>query len=314
MPRPFKAAEVCLITFPAGVTTVALLLGANPYLEEGRAHFEAVRYQAAEARLRLACQVPTSTREERREAFDLLARALLAQGRQEEAELAYAQLLTADPAAPAPSEAAPKVKAAFQRAKAQVYPPGFVGLTALPSPEGQLRVSVVDPWLLVEALVLVEAGRDGALKESELAVREGKAAALLPTAQPEGEARWHVEARDRAAKVVGRLEPAAAPRVLPPPPALASQAPPPSAPAVARPPRPRWVPVVAAVAVVAVAATGAALAVSAEDDYARAGAAPDALSTRRLDARYRQKGTAAGVLLGGAALGAVGVGILLWTW
>src|SRR4051812_14756911 len=70
---------------------VSLVAGTNPYLDSGRELYRSVRFKDAEAQLQLARRVPTSTRDERREALDLLARAIAAQGRLEDAEAVYAE-------------------------------------------------------------------------------------------------------------------------------------------------------------------------------------------------------------------------------
>lgn len=71
---------------PLAVQVVAVVVGANPHLDEGRKLFRGLYYQEAEVPLRRACRVPTSTPQETLEAFDLLARTLAAQGRLDEAE------------------------------------------------------------------------------------------------------------------------------------------------------------------------------------------------------------------------------------
>src|SRR5436309_1922884 len=97
----------------AAAALAGLLVGANPYLEEGRKLYGAMQYEQAAARLKLAAEVPTSSLDERRAAFDLLARTLAALGRTDEADGAYAALLAKDPEAPGPDEASPKIRSLF---------------------------------------------------------------------------------------------------------------------------------------------------------------------------------------------------------
>src|SRR5579871_904966 len=105
------------------------LVQANPFLEEGKQFYRDMLYPQAADRLRVSLRAPNLTHEERREAFDLLARSLAAQGQLDEAEELYKQLLEKDPSAPAPLHAAPKIRQAFQHAKENLYPRDFVQLT-----------------------------------------------------------------------------------------------------------------------------------------------------------------------------------------
>ena len=142
------------------VVTAALLtmLAANPYLAEGRERFQQLQYERALNPLTLAAQVPGQTQSERREAFDLLARTRAALGDLAGATRAYRELLERDSAAPAPSEAAPKIREAFRAAKVDLFPAGTVKLTRVAAPEGHLGFELFDPWGAVARLEVHELG------------------------------------------------------------------------------------------------------------------------------------------------------------
>lgn len=138
---------------------VLTLLAANPYLGEGKSHFEQLAYEKALGPLTLAAQVPGQSLAERREAFDLLARTRAALGDLPGATDAYAALLEKDPLAPAPGEAAPKIREAFRAAKATLFPPGTVKMTLTKgTAEGHLAFELFDPWAVVTRVDVHELG------------------------------------------------------------------------------------------------------------------------------------------------------------
>ena len=138
---------------------VLALLAANPYLAEGKSHFEQLAYEKALGPLTLAAQVPGLSAAERREAFNLLARTRAALGDLPGATAAYTDLLEKDPLAPAPGEAAPKIREAFRAAKAALFPPGTVKLTLTKSAaDGHLVFELFDPWAAVTRLDVHEVG------------------------------------------------------------------------------------------------------------------------------------------------------------
>src|SRR5687768_3398026 len=96
---------------------LTLTLTVNPHLDAGRRLYEQLKYPEAEARLRVAAQSPTNSADERAQIADLLARALVAQGRTAEAERTWADLLAKQPDAPDPAGASPKIREVFTRAK-----------------------------------------------------------------------------------------------------------------------------------------------------------------------------------------------------
>jgi hypothetical protein len=124
---------------------LALALAANPDLDEARALFKALHYSEALPLLKRAAEAPGQTQAERREAYDLLARAWAAEGDLVATQAAYGELLAKDAYAPAPSDAAPKIREAFRAAKAALYPPGTVRLTRHGG-----NVELFDPWGAVD--------------------------------------------------------------------------------------------------------------------------------------------------------------------
>ena len=155
----------------AAVWLTALVFTANPYLEEGRSFYQALRFREAESRLRLARENPANTAEETAEILDLLARSVSAFGRFDESEGIYEELLAKNPHAPAPSHAAPAIANAFTAAKQRLYSPDYVKLSVGRVLEGSVEVLIVDPWQRTERLVLFDATGQAA----DLAVRDHRA-------------------------------------------------------------------------------------------------------------------------------------------
>jgi hypothetical protein len=133
---------------------IALVLAANPHLDEARKLYEQLKYPEAVARLRVALTVPTNTALETQQITDLLARSLIAQGRTADAEKAWAELLAQQPDATDPVDASPKIRDVFLRAKRSVYPADFVKLERGPSPPEMLEANLTDPWRQVDAVSL----------------------------------------------------------------------------------------------------------------------------------------------------------------
>lgn len=298
---------------------LALSLGANPYLDEGRKLYDQVRYRDAEAKLQLAREAPGSTDAERRETFDLLAKAVAAQGRLDEAERVYAELLTWDPHAAAPEAASPKIRDLFKRAKERVYPRGFVKLNQLPAAAGRVDAEVIDPWTLVASVELAEAtSKEGPFARQPLEVKSHRVSAELAPPSADAALFWFVEARSKEGKVVSSLGTVSAPNVRP---ALVvadntrTSAVPEGAVATSQEQAPpRWVAysLVGASAVLFV--TSGVLLYAADQDYQAAGRARFASDTAVLDRRYEQKDLAAKLVLGGAIAAGVSATVLFWRW
>ncbi len=313
-------------TVELGSVLAAVLLavsGASPELSEGRELYRAMRYRLAEEPLRAAAARPENSRAERYEAHDLLARALAAQGKLEEAEAVWGELLAKDPNAPPPDKVAPKISEAYRRAKVRLYPPEHVVLAPLATGPDALELEVQDPWEAVAALTLKEL--DGAQPERALERKDGRALLELRSVPP---GRYVVEARSAAGALLAQLGSSERPLVLGKPPApapvAAKEAPPPlprpappraveAAPPVAavEAPPPRWVAWTLAGLAVLAGGAGGALAASSSSDALRA---VDAGGAPALVESAHQKALGANVLVGGAVVAGVGSGILFWRW
>jgi hypothetical protein len=286
-----------------------LVVGANPYLEEGQRHHDALEYERAEGALRLAIQVPTSTQEERRRAHDLLARSLAAQGKLDQAQEVYRALLATDPHAPSPDPAPPRIRARFQAAKESLNPRPFVRLSPRPASPETLAFEVVDPWQVVASLVFFTGPAGGPFTPTSLTRRGDQALG----AQPPGPRPLHVyaQAADAQGAVLATWRSAESPAAVGAPetslPAAALVREGPSA-------RPRWPAWSSFGAAAAALTVGAALAASAMA-VVRLAERPGVFANQidRLDARAAQKATAANVLIGAGLLcGAAGILWVSW--
>jgi hypothetical protein len=291
----------------------AALVAANPYLEEGKELYGSMRYDKAAARLRLAAEVPTNSVEERRQAHDLLARSQAALGQLEQAEATYANLLEKDPSAPAPDDASPKIRAAFQKAKERLYSAGFVALEPAAAAPGVVDVRLVDPWSRVGSLVLFES-MAGSFTRRELELSAGHGRARLSEPEPGQTTRYYVEALSPAGEVLARAGSPESPLafIRPEAPSLPSAALP-TATVQERPRRTNWPAWAVGAASVVAAGVGTALALSAAGDSKAAEVAPWASETRALDDAAYQKAVAANVLIGAAILGAGTTAVLVWS-
>lgn len=313
-PRNMVGTLVCSV--------LPLVLAANPYLDQGRKLYRQLFYQEAEVQLRRAIEVPTSTQEERREAYDLLARALYARGQAGDAELAYAELLGRDPHTPPPQKASPAIRELFQRAKLRVYPRGYVRLTQTPSPPGTIEVSVVDPWSEVGTLVLCEARGQEAFTERGVVLESHLGKASAPQPGPGETFRFYIEARSRTGVTVAALGSEKEPRTISgppvpepePKPALFSRNSTPPGVEAVEAPSPRWAAWTLAGASLAAAAAGGILLAASESDFRAAQRAEFASDARSLQDSYRQKGTAGRVLVGAGVVGGGATALLFWRW
>ncbi|MDX2009505.1 MAG: hypothetical protein SFW67_04915 [Myxococcaceae bacterium] len=285
------------------MTGVVLLLvcQANPYLTQGREHFEALDYAKALRALEVAVTVKGQRDDELLEGLGLLAQTQLALARGADAEASFGRLLRLDPHAPVPT-GAPKVQQAFLRAREAVFPRPGVSLRATTSPEGPVVVSVVDPHGLV-ARVQHAAGRS---PEAMTTTRVPVVAHAVTVPRPQPEQLVWVDAFDASNTLLAHLEVVGpAPSAPGPSAALTLERPSPS------PRKPTawlgW----------ALVATAVAAAASAAVLFARAfqpvPPVTDAFAADRLDARRRTEAGVGWALLAGAGLGAVGAG-LVFSW
>lgn len=135
---------------------LALVLTVSPELDEGRLQMSGLRYKAAVpalSKVAASTQLPVA---ERLEANELLARAHLAMGDTAKAEAAYDAMLTLDPMAAEP-RGAPKLVAAFRRAKERRFPRGTVLLERRPRTADVVEVQVINPWRTELTLQLMTA-------------------------------------------------------------------------------------------------------------------------------------------------------------
>jgi hypothetical protein len=266
---------------------IALVLAANPHLDEARKLYEQLKYPEAVARLRVALTVPTNTAVETQQITDLLARSLIAQGHTADAEKAWAELLAVQPDAADPVDASPKIRDVFLRAKRSVYPADFVKLERGPSPPEMLEATLTDPWRQVDAVSL-RCGED--VKPLPVA---SHVSARLPENVPcsldathGGKALATVAATYSKAAVAVAAAPAGGP-------ATEVEAAPPG------PSRPWPAYLLTALAIGALAAS-AVLAGLSWMDYQQVTPMTSAVDTRTLDASSRTKAGAAWGALGGA--------------
>ncbi len=176
----------------------------NPYLDEARKHYEALRFAEALEQLRIARQVPTNDAAEKREILDLLARCQVAEGQRAEAEATFSDLLAQEPAFELPRSVSPKIREAFDTAKRRLYPPDFAALEALPAPPGQARARLVDPWAQVATVVLITRAETGGVwKESPATLEEG--VAVLSLAREGQKVEWYAEARRADGRALAAL-------------------------------------------------------------------------------------------------------------
>ncbi len=299
---------------------LALVLTANPYLDEGAALFERMLYEKAVQRLRRATEVSASTVAERRRAHDLLARSLAALGQPDEARRTFVALLSLDSGAPLPADASPTIRRLFVEAKEQLYPRGKASLRRVPAPEPRLTLELSDPWELVARVEL---------RAEPPATVTLEPATLMSADLPEGTRSATVVALSASDETVGQLGPLAfgvaelAPRVVAP---LAPVAPVTPSPVAAlatpatvaadepAPRRPRWPAIAVAAGSLALLAAGAGLSAAAAADSNAAPAQHFASDTRALDDSARDKGVAGVVCFGAGAAGAVGAAVLFFTW
>jgi tetratricopeptide (TPR) repeat protein len=141
-----------------------LALTSNPYLEEGRKLSKALEFEAAARTLAIAVEQPGLSVDERRVAFDELAKAFLATNQRDQAERAYRKLLEADPYVPTP-DGAPKVVECFMRAKQAVYPKPAVTLKGSLMADRAVTVKVFDPWALVKRVRWLERTTEAATEQ-----------------------------------------------------------------------------------------------------------------------------------------------------
>jgi hypothetical protein len=184
---------------------------ANPYLAQGRALAEELRFPEAVEVLKVARRVPGGAESEQLEVLELLATCLIAEGARGEAEAAFVELLTLEPDHELGAGTSPKIEEVFNEAKRQLYPGDSVSLQALPASGDELRARVVDPYRRAVQVVLVS-HQDGGpweerpLQRSKMGVRAGLDVSAGHTLE------WYLEARAADGRVLASMGNAAKPQ------------------------------------------------------------------------------------------------------
>lgn len=282
-----------------------VVLATNPYVKDARELVNTMQYGPARVQLDLAAAATTSTRDERREIAHLSALVWAAEGKLEKAEGVYGELLAADPTAPAPQDAPPRLREAFRKVKERLYPQGVVTLTERAAPAGRVAIAVVDPWSVITQLLLFEDGPTGFTSRPLAPDELGIAVESFASGTTRG---WYVEGRDASGAVRAKLGSREEPRLLAAAPSAAASLLPTQA-----APRSRVLPGVVTALAVGLGAATAGMALSGSDASSRAGRSLFSAEIFALDLRARSDITIAWGL-GVGALVVAAVAIALWLW
>ena len=189
---------------------ISVSVSATPYLDEARGLVERLQFDAALKKLELAGASTTLSLEERREVAALRAHCWAAEGRMEQVDSVYAELLARDSRAPAPSSGPPRLREAFRKAKERLYPPGFVSLTRAASPPGRVVIRLVDPWARCASVEVSASDTAGGWRSTPIELDlEGQGAAATPATGA-----WFIEARTAEGASCASLGTQAAPFVV----------------------------------------------------------------------------------------------------
>lgn len=189
---------------------ISASVSATPSLDEARGLVERLQFDAALKQLDLADASSTLSVSERREVAALRAHCWAAEGRMEQVDTVYAELLARDPRAPAPSSGPPRLRDAFRKAKERLYPPGFVSLTRAASPPGRVVIRLVDPWARCARVEVLAGDADGTWRATPIELDpEGQGAAATPASGA-----WFIEARTADGASCASLGTKAAPFVV----------------------------------------------------------------------------------------------------
>jgi hypothetical protein len=224
----------------------------------------------------------------------------------DQSEREYARLLDRDPNAPAPADASPKIRAAFQRAKARLYPADFVSLSQVAATNASVEVDVVDPWQKVSELTLASSQGSGTFEKQRMEYKDGRASGRFGSLA-DAPVRYYVLAQGEQERVLARLGSEEKPLLLPRPEVatVPAETQVPAEALITRrvqplPPSrtPAWI---LGGAAVAAAIAGTALAVSSNQDVQAAHGAW-ASDVKALNDSARSKALAANISFGGAIL------------
>ncbi|MBX7096378.1 MAG: hypothetical protein K1X89_01585 [Myxococcaceae bacterium] len=298
------------------VLTLLLAQPANPYLEEARALMKRLAFAEAIAQLKVAKQVPGQSAAAQAEVLWLLGRCDVAEGKREDAQAAFLELLELAPAYEADRSQSPKILEVFDEVKRKRYPKGYVKLELLPGPPDRLVVRLVDPWLSVAALVSRQRIHgEGDYREVPVALEGTQAVISLSVGS--GQTLEHlVEARGDDHAVLATLGQEETPLLLVGPAVVAAASPYPEVEEASRLERaPAWLLVGAGVVALAVGAGLEARSVqrvAALND--RTQPPGDFADTARAEhaAASREAGAALGCFIGAGVLGAAGGLAFAW--
>ncbi len=178
-----------------GLIFFILTQAPNPYLEEGRNLARSLHFAEAIEQLKVARQVPDLAQEQKIEVLELLARCQVAEGRREEAEDTYTELLGLFPGFELDEKAPPKMRELFVAVKHRLYPEPWLKLVRQPAGRGEARVKVIDPYHRVSRLTYVSRFDRGAWVTHTVAPSDGEV--RLPLEVEAGHALdWYLEALD----------------------------------------------------------------------------------------------------------------------
>ena len=290
---------------------LALALAVNPHLDDGRRLYEQLKYPDAEARLKVAAQVPNNTPQEQAQIFDLLARSMIAQGRSADAERVYADLLSRQSDVADPAGASPKIREVFLRAKRGVYPGEFVRLERLSSTSSRLDVELIDPWRVIAAVVLQRSVDQQPFTAVPLALTNRRAGSEV-SPRPGETIRCVVEARRADGTVLARLGSVDAPLIFQAAAATVTAAPEVE---IEQPRGPtRWPAFLVGAFAIGGVAAGTTLALLSSSDYRSVTDTTGAAQTIVLDNSARSKAIWSYVAFGGAIALAALTAVLVWRW
>ena len=244
-------------TVPALLITLLLAQPSNPYLDDARRLVRELKFGEALQQLKVAREVPGLSRPQVVEVLELSARCHVAEGRRNQAEAAYTELLTLAPSFLPEASLSPKILETFSAAKARLYPRDYVKLVRESSAPGRVQVRLIDPWNR-SARVLAWVGSDDDSPMPVATNVEQDLVSFEVDSAPRITLRWVVESRDTAGGTLASTDGEVAPLVVPVTTAVVPEAalisPEPETPRTSR-----VVPWVATAVAIAAVATGAAL-------------------------------------------------------
>lgn len=195
----------------------ALVLSAQPsntWLEEARALIAQLKFGEALQRLEVARQVPGLDTAAKQSILEFMAYCQVAEGKRDDAERTFTELLDLDAAAELSSDvSSPKVTEAFEAARRKHFPSDYVKLFESPAPVGRAQLELVDPWKKVTRVVLHQRRDEGQWAEQVLEGQRGRYSFPLVVAVG-SQLEWFVEAVNGADLMVSSVGSVDAPKVI----------------------------------------------------------------------------------------------------